>query len=101
MISFQSIEISFVLIRSSILVLEKVRSMMIYKYEEENFLSASKCHDVQLTYFYDARETLVERCIADYPHTLKVNRFDIFFSKYLDVELESFFLNMICSLVRF
>ena len=61
-----------------------------YIYEEENFLCASKCHDVQLTYFYDARETLVERCIADYPHTLKVNHFDIFFSRDLDIELESF-----------
>ena len=59
-------------------------------FEEENFLCASKCHDVQLTYFYDARETLVERCIADYPHTLKVNNFDIFFSRDLDIELESF-----------
>ena len=61
-------------------------------YEEENFFCASKCHDVQLTYFYDARETMVERCIADYPHTLKVNYFRIFFNKDLEVELESFFL---------
>ena len=29
-------------------------------------------YNFQLTYFYDARETLVERCIADYPPTLKV-----------------------------
>merc|ERR550519_2604297 len=61
----------------------------------------------QLTYFYDARETLVERCIADYPPTLK---FDItlnmlfmayFFMRFIAANDKLAFMFSVYSLIDF
>ena len=46
------------------------------KYSGEWWCKRYLRNNFQLTYFYDARETLVERCIADYPPTLKVELFN-------------------------